>query len=91
MILSTPPTENNPGLRFQKWYYMKINIQLFLESAVQTVCLDTVCTMSLVDWSFLKSLLPNVELMKLKELITVCSIDNATYLYNKFVHLSIYL
>ena len=69
---------------------MEVDIQLFLESAVQTVCLNTGCTMSLVDRSFLKSLLPSVELMKLKESITVCGIGSATHPCNEFVHLSIY-
>ena len=47
--------------------------------------------MSLVDWSFLKSLLSSVELMKLKKPITVCGIGSATHSSNEFVHLSIYL
>lgn len=69
---------------------MVVDIQLSLEGAVQTVCLDTGCTMSLVDRSFLKSLLPNVKLMNLKESITVRSIGNATHPYNEFVYISIY-
>lgn len=69
---------------------MEVNIQLSLEGAVQRVCLDTGCTMSLVDRSFLKSLLPSVDLMTPKESITVRGIGSATHPCNKFVHLSIY-
>ena len=69
---------------------MEVDIQLSLEGALQTVCLDTGCTMSLVDRSFLKSLLPSVESMTLKESITVRGIGSATYPCNEFVHLSIF-
>lgn len=63
MILSTAPTKSDPGLGFRKWHYMEVSIQLSLEGAVQTVCLNTSCTMSLVDRRFLKSLFPSVDLM----------------------------
>lgn len=68
-----------------------MDIQLFLGGRVQTVCLNTGCTMSLVDQSFLKLLLSIVKLMNLKESITVCGISSTTHPCNEFVYLSIYV
>ena len=91
IIKSTAAPEAEPGFGFRNWRYMEVNIMLQPKGSVEQVCLDTGCTMSLVDREFLNKLLPNIVIQKLSTSITVRGIGSATHPCDEFVSLDIYM
>ena len=61
------------------------------KESIEQMCLDTGCTMSLVDREFLSRLLPNSVIQKLSTSITVRGIGSATNSCDEFVSLEIYM
>ena len=43
-----------PGFEFRKWYYMKIKIQFFKNNSADHVCLNSKCTMFLINKNYLR-------------------------------------
>ena len=74
IITSTAPrTNGSPGYGFCKWQYITANIQFNkdLQSQVHIVCLDTGCTMTLINRDFLKEVTLNAIIKKMASIVSV--------------------
>ena len=76
---------------FQNWHYMMIFFQFSVKGSTKSACLNTECTMFLVDRQFLCQCLSNLFIQWSVAKIIVQDIDNKTYECQKYVHLNLYL
>lgn len=87
---------DEPGCGFRNWHYMTVFFQFntnpsVMESFTKPACLDTGCTMSLVDRDFLRKHLPDTVIQKTASKITVRGIGSRTHECQNYVRLSLYL
>ena len=89
IIMSTAPKTNGlPRHEFHKWQYTMANIQFSKDQQAQVhnICLDTGCTMTLIDKDFPKKVTPDAVMKKMVSLVSVrgvgcrkhSSVDNTT-------------
>ena len=71
IIASTAPTTNDlPKYGFRIWQYTTANVQFNKDrqAKIHNVCLDTGCTITLIDRDFLKEVAPNAVIKKWHQL-----------------------
>ena len=78
---------------FHNWHYITLIFwfETSGEGFIKTVCLNTECTMSLIDRKFLFVKISTAVIQKMTSKITVCSIDSQMHECQKFVQLNLYL
>lgn len=90
LIKSDAPSDVEPGFGFRKWHYMEVQIHLSQDGTREFVCLDSECTMSLIDISFLQTQVPDQTIQKLSKPINVQGIGSVTHTCTEFVTLDVY-
>ena len=90
LIESDAPSDRELGFGFRKWHYMEVQIHLSQSGAMEFVCLDSGCTMSLIDGNFPRIHAPNQTIQKLSKPINVRGIRSVTHTCTEFVTLDVY-
>ena len=80
-----------PGFGFWQWHYMTVPFWFAITELNYMTCLDTDCTMSLIDQKFLHEHLPDSHIHKASKQITVQGISDKTHECQEFVIMSVYL
>ena len=76
---------------FWEWCYATAEVWLICDGEISSVCLNTECTMILVDWQFLKKKILNLAIQQTFLLITVCELSSNTHESSKFTVVDLYL
>jgi len=69
--LTSPSTEMNTGYAFRNFHYAMALAKLAVYCIIDYICLDTGCSVSLIDRQFLLRNLPKVQIHKMATLINV--------------------
>ena len=80
-----------PGHGFRRWQYATIQVTLWENGTLEPICVDSGCTMTLVDRKFLLEQLPEIQIQKTTESVTVRCIGSKTFAVNEFFTFSIYI
>lgn len=80
-----------PGFGFRIWHYMTILFRFITTGNGHAACLNTGCTMSLIDRQFPKEHLPDICIQKTPKRMTVRGIQDRTHERHEFIFLSLYL
>ena len=68
-----------------------MNASFELKDIAAPVCVNTDCTMSLIDQAFLKKMRPDIEVKCLTKVISLREIEAAKHLSDEWVVLNIYI
>lgn len=91
IIESNTTNDRAAGYGFRGWQYVTVKIQLRREGDIEPVCLDTGCTMSIIDRDFPFQQRPDIRIQHMASPVTVRGIRQGTHRCNAFVRLDIYL
>ena len=64
---------------FRKWQYTTIDVQLSQDVSNNSICLDTDCIMTLINWDFLQEQAPTLSIKHMTSLIIVCELKSGTH------------
>ena len=89
----TPNPTKPLGYRFYGWKYTTIRVsQGYLDSDNKLdIYLDTSYLVSLIDYTYLKRVLPNIEIRKISLLILVRGVGNKVVKTNKYIIVKMYI
>ncbi len=79
------------GYSFHEWRYATANAHLTVTASPQPICLDTGCTMSLVDQKFLAEQAPSISIQQMSSPITVRGLGTNRHELKDFITLDIHL
>ena len=91
MVTSTASDSDTRRYGFRGWHYATADAKLLLDRPIHAICLDTGCTMSLVDWKFLAAHDPEATISKMASLVKVCGIGHDTHLADEYTKIAIFL
>ena len=83
--LNASDTVEEAECRFQNWHYIIISFQFNIEDFIKFICLDTDCTMSLIDHQFLQRNLLNLFIQKSMIKMIVWDIENKIHECQKYI------
>lgn len=79
------------GYGFRGWHYATTKVKFTLSGPLHTICLDTGCSMSLIDRSFLTKEIPGAMIRRMASPISVRGIGSMNHNSNEYVVLDIYM
>ena len=91
LVQSNTTAVSVKGYEFQEWHYIKVQAKLSQNGQTVSICLDTDCTVSLIDWDFLNKHAPNTEIKKMTSLMKVQELDFSLHAAEDYVELNLYL
>ena len=91
VIKSDSPSASYTGYTFRNFHYAMALAKLAIHCTLEHICLDTGCSVSLVDRQFLMKNLPDVEMFRMKSPISVRGIGANKHQTDEYVVLPIYL
>ena len=62
---------SSDSYEFWEWYYTTADVQLSFTAKNQSICLNTDCIMTLIDWEFLKKQTSHTMISYMSSLISV--------------------
>ena len=91
IITLTSKEGKNDELSFRSWHYCTVNISFTVLRIVTSVCIDTDCTMTLINRSFIWEHLPWVQFKKLMYVILIYRIRSSCYFCSEWVKVNFFL
>jgi hypothetical protein len=93
LIESTANPTHTPGYAFRSWQYAAAQTSLTARGIIitETICLDTGCTMTLIDKEFLLRQDPDVDIHKRQTEITVRGFGSSRYRVSEYVTVALHL
>ena len=93
VVKSTANSQLNTGtgFGFRNWHYITIDVKLQPEAALEPVCVDTGCSLTLIDRAWLLSQAPKAEIRTMACPVTVRGIGSDRYATAEYVILDIYM
>ena len=82
---------SNTGLAFRKWHFVILIIFFALLTKRVIICVNSKCIISLIDKNFLKEILSNIEIKKIRMSINIKEIDTFKYMINDYCLLNLYI
>jgi hypothetical protein len=91
IVHSTAKLITSPdGLAFRNYHYCTALVRLTSNGPDESVCLDTGCTMTLIDRKFAQRLLPNLQLRQMPKAISVTGIGDDRHESAEYILLDLY-
>ena len=90
-IIQSSALRNFNGMIFHNWHFCMMNVSFELKGIAALVCVNTDCTMSLIDQAFLKKMRPDIKVKHLTKVIPLREIGAAKHLSDKWVVLDLYI
>ena len=90
LVRSNATNVSAKGYGFRGWRYATVQARLFQDGQVNSMCLDTGCTASLIDRGFLKEHAPNMEIKKMASPMKVRGLGSSSHSAEDYVDLDIY-
>src|SRR5438552_3493641 len=78
------------GLSFCGWHYIMIGIQFSPSATPEQVCLDSGCSITLTDASWIQEQLPRIQVWTMATPLRVCSLSAATHTSMAYILLPMY-
>ena len=78
------------GYRFWEWQYVTVQVRLSQNSQTVSICLNISCTVSLIDWGFLKEHASDVSVRKMTSLMKVWGLEFSSHAAKDYVELNLY-
>ena len=91
LVQSSATNTSVKGYRFQGWCYITVQAKLSQNSQTVSICLNTDCTASLIDWGFLREYAPNTEVKKMASSLKVQGLSFSSHSAEDYVKLELYL
>ncbi|SLM34772.1 probable transposable element [Lasallia pustulata] len=91
VVESDAPTIAGNGMAFNKWHYATVTASFTMEGTAIPICVDSGCTMSLIDRAFLKETLPKTKILRVDRPIGVRGIGSTRYSSDEYVILDVFL
>ncbi len=82
---------SSDGLGFRAWHYAAVPVALTWHGVATPICIDSGCTMSLIDRAFLEEHARETEVKHIKVPISVRGIGATRHLTNEYVVLDLYI
>ena len=82
--------ELGTGYGFRNQYYVVVEVRLFKDGPTDQICLDTGCSVTLIDRQFLKRLTPFLKLRTLPKAVAVRNIGSDKYNTSEFGILNLF-
>ena len=79
------------GFSFRNYYFLTLLISLANNVILEPVYIDTGCSVSLIDWYFLRERYLSTKISLIISLISVRNIGSNYYFINKYIFLTIFL
>ncbi len=79
------------GTGFRNWHYVVGKIMLHPQGPLRDICIDTGCSVTVVDKRFMEANLPHAEIRTMASPAIVKGLGKAKHEVNRFVRTSIYL
>ncbi|TAQ84474.1 hypothetical protein B7494_g7190 [Chlorociboria aeruginascens] len=79
------------GYGFRKWHYVTAQAKLHLDMDPVAICIDTGCSLSLIDEAWLLKCIPDVKIRTMATPIMVRGISNLKHPTSKYVIIPFYL
>ena len=89
MQSDTAPTKEG-GLGFRQWHYITASAKLSPTADLASICLNSGCTMTLVNRAFLLKHCPNAQILRIVSPLTVRGIGNERHRTSEYINLNIY-
>ena len=90
LVRSNAMNVSAKGYGFRGWRYATVQARLSQDGQVNSMCLDTGCTASLIDRGFLKEHAPNMEIKKMASPMKVQGLGSSSHSAEDYVDLDIY-
>jgi hypothetical protein len=90
LLESSAERKAPPGFSFRTWKYATVAVALSPEGSSEQVCVDSGCTMSLIDRDFLHQKLPNARVQHTKSPILVRGIGSTKHSTSEYVDLDLF-
>ena len=91
IIESDSPDLSGTGMAFNKWHYATASVAFSIGGIAFSMCIDSGCTMSLIDRSFLKEQIPKATIQRVNRPIGVRGIGSSRYTTDKFVVIDLFI
>ncbi|SLM33512.1 reverse partial [Lasallia pustulata] len=91
VVESDAPTIAGNGMAFNKWHYATATASFTMEGTAIPICVDSGCTMSLIDRAFLKETLPKTKILQVDRPIGIRGIGSTRYSSDEYVILDVFL
>ena len=94
---AVPDKSKQPGFGFRGWKYATIKVQWSgsryssNSEEITEVCLDTGCSVTLIDRTYLKRVLPNVEIKKMSTPMPVRGVGNKIVRTDEYVQIEMFV
>ena len=76
---------------FWRWHYVITKVWLTCDGEISSICLNTECTMTLLNKQFLKKKVSDILIQQMLSSITVCGLSANTHKSTEFVIVTLYL
>ena len=91
IIESTAANSDKPGFNFRSWHYATIQASLTKKGASHDLCINSGCTLSLIDKNFLLNQAPNAEIRPMASPLTVKGIGNRKHAAEEYAVIDLYV
>lgn len=91
LIISKAPKARKDGLAHQGWHYASLKASAIEKGEEFDICVDTGCSLGIVDQGFLNRHYPGAEIHKSKQPIKIRGIGSKIHQGSGFVTISLYL
>ena len=85
IFTETPKGNIGTGYSFRNWHYVTAKVKLSATATPEPICLDTGCSVTLIDKDFLLSQSPDIEIRTMSSPITVRGIGSSKHLTAEYV------
>ena len=82
---------SNIGLVFRKWHFVILIIFFALLAERVIICVNLKCIMSLINRNFLKEILSNIEIKKIRMGINIKEINTFKHMINDYCLFDLYI
>ena len=91
LINSTAPQSQNPITAFRSWHFATIQLGFAIGGLQYSICVDSGCTMTIIDADFLHEVAPTLPVIEIESPIRVRGIGASTHISSKYVQLPMYV
>ena len=91
VVTSTAKPDKGDGYDFRNWKYATVKATIAYQAAMSDVCIDTGCTMSLIDRQWLLKLLPTAVIQRTQTSVKVRGIEDREHDSSEYTTIDLYI
>ena len=90
LVQSNTTAVSVKGYEFQEWYYITVQVKLSQNRQIVFICLNTDCTVSLIDWDFLNEHAPTAEVKRMTSSMKVWGLSFSLHAAEDYIELNLF-